>query len=112
MIAVWSLWRIPARVLGRTMPSVPLTAERRTRLLPLLALSLIVAGGALQLAGLATAGDAVWAATVATMLVPLTVSIARTLAAGRVGVDAIAATTPAPRRRSAAKATTPGWRRS
>lgn len=67
-----------------------LDAERRTRLLPLLTLALIVAGGALHLGGLPTAGDAVWAATVAIMLVPLTVSIARTLAAGRVGVDAIA----------------------
>ena len=65
-------------------------AERRTRLLPLLTLALILAGGALHLGGLPTAGDAVWAVTVAIMLVPLTVSIARTLAAGRVGVDAIA----------------------
>jgi heavy metal translocating P-type ATPase len=72
------------------VPSVVLTAESRTRLLPLLTLALIVAGGALHLAGAASAGDAVWAATVALMLVPLTVSIARALAAGRVGVDAIA----------------------
>jgi heavy metal translocating P-type ATPase len=72
------------------MPSVVLTAEGRTRLLPLLTLALIAVGGALALAGAATAADAVWAATVVTMLVPLTVSIARTLAAGRVGVDAIA----------------------
>jgi heavy metal translocating P-type ATPase len=49
-----------------------------------------VIGAALHLAGAPTAGDVVWAATVATMLVPLSVSIARTLAAGRVGVDAIA----------------------
>jgi heavy metal translocating P-type ATPase len=72
------------------MPSRVLTSEDRTRLLPLATLSLIVAGGALQLLGAPTAGDAVWAATVAVMLVPLTVSIVRTLAAGRVGVDAIA----------------------
>jgi heavy metal translocating P-type ATPase len=72
------------------MPSAVLTAEGRTRLLPLLTLALIVAGGALHAAGAPTAGDAVWAATVATMLVPLTVSIVRTLASGRVGVDAIA----------------------
>jgi heavy metal translocating P-type ATPase len=72
------------------MPSVVLTSEGRTRLLPLATLALIVAGGALHLAGAPTAGDVVWAATVATMLVPLTVSIVRTLAAGRVGVDAIA----------------------
>jgi heavy metal translocating P-type ATPase len=72
------------------VPSVVLTAEGRTRLLPLATLSLIVIGAALHLLGSATAGDAVWAATVAVMLVPLTVSIVRTLAAGRVGVDAIA----------------------
>ncbi|HJX32671.1 MAG TPA: HAD-IC family P-type ATPase, partial [Solirubrobacterales bacterium] len=53
-------------------------------------LALIVAGAALHLLGLGTAGDAVWAATVVTMLVPLTWSILRTLAQGRVGVDAIA----------------------
>ena len=68
------------------MPST----ELRTRLLPLATLTLIVAGGALHVAGAPTAGDAVWAATVATMLIPLTVSIVRTLASGRVGVDAIA----------------------
>jgi len=56
----------------------------------LLTLTLIVAGGVLHLAGAPAAGDAVWAATVAVMLVPLTISIVRTLAAGRVGVDAIA----------------------
>jgi heavy metal translocating P-type ATPase len=72
------------------MPSRLLTPENRTRLLPLLTLTLIVAGGLLHLAGAPSAGDAVWAATVAVMLVPLTVSIVRTLAAGRVGVDAIA----------------------
>jgi heavy metal translocating P-type ATPase len=66
------------------------TAELRTRLLPLVTLFMIAAGGVLALAGSPGAADAVWAATVAVMLVPLTVSIARTLAAGRVGVDAIA----------------------
>jgi heavy metal translocating P-type ATPase len=67
-----------------------LAADARPRLLALLDLFLIGAGGALHLLGAPTAGDAVWAATVAVMLVPLTVSIARTLARGRVGVDAIA----------------------
>jgi heavy metal translocating P-type ATPase len=65
-------------------------SETRTLLLPLATLGLIVVGGVLALAGAQTVADAVWAATVATMLIPLTVSIARTLAAGRVGVDAIA----------------------
>lgn len=72
------------------MPSALLTGEGRTRLLPLATLALIAIGTALHLAGVPAAGDAVWAATVAVMLVPLTVSIVRTLAAGRVGVDAIA----------------------
>jgi heavy metal translocating P-type ATPase len=51
---------------------------------------LIAVGAVLHLAGAGTAGDAVWAATVAVMLIPLTISIVRTLAQGRVGVDAIA----------------------
>jgi len=57
---------------------------------PFVCLSLIVLGGVLHLAGAPEAGDAVWAATVVLMLVPLTWSIVRTLAQGRVGVDAIA----------------------
>ena len=57
---------------------------------PFVCLFLIAVGGALHLAGAPEAGDAVWAATVAVMLVPLTWSIVRTLAQGRVGVDAIA----------------------
>jgi len=75
---------------GAEAPRPTLGAESRARLLPLATLALIVAGGALHLAGAPAAGDAVWAATVVVMLVPLTVAIARTLAAGRVGVDAIA----------------------
>ncbi len=67
-----------------------LAADTRPRLLPLFNLALIGVGGALHLLGAPTEGDAVWAATVAVMLVPLTVSIVRTLARGRVGVDAIA----------------------
>jgi heavy metal translocating P-type ATPase len=65
-------------------------ADARPRLLALACLLLIALGGALSLLGAGTAGDAVWAATVALMLVPLTWSILRTLAQGRVGVDAIA----------------------
>jgi heavy metal translocating P-type ATPase len=65
-------------------------AGSRPLLLAAATLALIVAGAALHLLGLGTAGDAVWAATVVTMLVPLTWSILRTLAQGRVGVDAIA----------------------
>jgi heavy metal translocating P-type ATPase len=58
--------------------------------MPIVTLALIALGGALALAGAAAAADAVWAATVVVMLLPLTVSIVRALAAGRVGVDAIA----------------------
>ena len=57
------------------------TADSRPLLLAAATLALIVAGGALHLLGEPIAGDAVWAATVAVMLVPLTWSIARTLAA-------------------------------
>ncbi|MGB7589230.1 MAG: heavy metal translocating P-type ATPase [Solirubrobacterales bacterium] len=66
------------------------TADARPRLVALTTLLLIAAGGALHVAGLATAGDAVWAATVAVMLVPLTVSVVRSLARGQLGVDVIA----------------------
>jgi heavy metal translocating P-type ATPase len=65
-------------------------ADTRPRLLALACLLLIAIGGVLSLLGATAAGDAVWAATVALMLVPLTWSIVRTLARGRVGVDAIA----------------------
>ncbi len=64
--------------------------DAHPRLLALACLILIATGGALSLLGAGAAGDAVWAATVVLMLVPLTWSIARTLAQGRVGVDAIA----------------------
>jgi heavy metal translocating P-type ATPase len=71
------------------MPSF-LSADARPRLLALACLVLIALGGALSLAGSTAAGNAVWAATVVLMLAPLTWSILRTLAQGRVGVDAIA----------------------
>ncbi len=64
--------------------------DARPRLLALACLLLIALGGALSLLGATAAGNAVWAATVALMLVPLTWSIGRTLAQGRIGVDAIA----------------------
>jgi heavy metal translocating P-type ATPase len=78
--------------IDRTMPSFAHTpaADARPRLLALACLVLIALGGALTLLGATAAGNAVWATTVALMLVPLTWSIVRTLAQGRVGVDAIA----------------------
>lgn len=60
------------------------------RLLALAALLAVVAGGLLHLAGQEPAGDALWAASVAVMLLPLTWSVARSLLHGDVGVDAIA----------------------
>jgi heavy metal translocating P-type ATPase len=64
--------------------------ESRQLRIALLTLVLILVGGLLHLLGAATAGNVVWAATVAVMLLPLSWSIVRTLASGRVGVDAIA----------------------
>ncbi len=60
------------------------------RLVALGALAGIGAGGLLYLLDQPRAGDALWAATTAVMLVPLTWSVAKTLARGVLGVDAIA----------------------
>jgi heavy metal translocating P-type ATPase len=60
------------------------------RLLPLVTATAIAVGGALHLLDHPTAGDAVWAAAVAVLLVPLTWSVAKTLLRGDVGVDMIA----------------------
>ncbi len=60
------------------------------RLLALAALAGVLVGGVLRLLGDAGAADAVWAASTALMLVPLTWSVARTLWRRDVGVDAIA----------------------
>ncbi len=50
-----------------------------------------LAGGALlHAAGHASAGDAIWAAGVALVLIPLTISVLRALLHGQVGVDVIA----------------------
>ncbi len=89
MMAIGSGTRSPPVDNGCSMRS-QLTGEFRTRLMPVVTLVMIAVGAVLSLAGATAAADAVWAATVAVMLLPLTVSIARTLAAGRVGVDAIA----------------------
>lgn len=50
----------------------------------------IAVGGALHLLDRPEAGDAIWAAGTLLVLLPLTVSVARTLLGGGVGVDAIA----------------------
>jgi heavy metal translocating P-type ATPase len=58
--------------------------------LALTALASVLVGGLLHLVGREPAGDALWAATVAVMLLPLTWSVLRSLRHGDVGVDAIA----------------------
>jgi len=60
------------------------------RVLAGLALAAVVLGGALYLTGAETAGEAVWMALTAALLVPLTVDVARSLRRGHVGVDVIA----------------------
>ena len=60
------------------------------RLLALAALAGVLVGGVLRLLGEVGVADAVWAASTAMMLVPLTWSVARTLWRRDVGVDAIA----------------------
>lgn len=58
--------------------------------LAFLALGSVLAGAFLHLIDYEAAGDALWAATVALMLVPLSWSVLRSLLRGDVGVDAIA----------------------
>ena len=58
--------------------------------LALAALASVLAGALLHLVGHDPIGDALWAATIAVMLIPLTWSVARSLLHGDVGVDAIA----------------------
>ena len=64
--------------------------EQRARLLAAGALTAVIVGALLALAGHATAADDVWAAAVVVMLVPLTWSVASSLRRGDVGVDVIA----------------------
>ena len=58
--------------------------------LALLVLSALAVGGALHLVDSPTAGDLVWGGATVVVLVPLAIAVARTVAGGRVGVDAIA----------------------
>ena len=60
------------------------------RLLALAALAGVLVGGVLRLLGEVGAAEAVWAASTALLLVPLTWSVARTLWRRDVGVDVIA----------------------
>jgi heavy metal translocating P-type ATPase len=63
---------------------------RLVRLLPFAAAAAIAAGGVAHLAGAPGLGNVLWATAVVATLVPLTASVARSLRAGDVGVDAIA----------------------
>jgi len=84
----------------RSAPSVHSVTDKRSTLRALrdvlpLALSLasalaIACGGVLALTGHGGAGDAVWAASVALILIPLGWSVARSLLHGDLGVDVIA----------------------
>src|SRR6478672_9834128 len=60
------------------------------RLLALAALAALAAGALLHAAGEPRAGSAVWAASTASILVPLVASVVRSLLRRDVGVDAIA----------------------
>jgi len=62
----------------------------KDRLLALAALAAIGAGGGLHLAGLARAGDVLWAGGTVLVLIPLAWSVAEALRRRDVGVDAIA----------------------
>ncbi|HSK15397.1 MAG TPA: heavy metal translocating P-type ATPase [Gaiellaceae bacterium] len=60
------------------------------RILALFALAAVAVGGLLHLLGQPEAGDAVWAGSTALILLPLALSVLRSLLRGDVGVDAIA----------------------
>jgi len=62
----------------------------RIRMLAAAALLGTLAGGACHLAGAPAAGDALWIATIAGTLIPVSWSVARALAHGDAGVDVIA----------------------
>ena len=60
------------------------------RLLAAGVLVAIGAGGLLHLSAQPAAGDAIWAVATTVVLVPLAISVGRSLVRGDVGVDAIA----------------------
>jgi cation transport ATPase len=68
----------------------PRTAITKDVLLPGAAAVSLAAGGVLTLAGAHTPAHAVWAAATVALLIPLTLSVLRSLVRGDVGVDAIA----------------------
>jgi heavy metal translocating P-type ATPase len=84
----------PARELeaarARRRGALAALREFGQRTVALVQLGALVAGGALHLLDLPAAGDAVWAASVAVMLVVLSWSVGRALLRGDIGVDVIA----------------------
>lgn len=66
------------------------TGDQAPRLLAAASLAAVATGGILHLGGSPTAGDAVWAASIAVLLVPLAWSVVRAFARGDLGVDLIA----------------------
>ena len=81
---------VGARARGRPARCGGAVNERLTRVLPPLSAAATAIGGAAHLAAAPRVGDAIWAAALVAVLVPLTVAVARSLRAGDVGVDAIA----------------------
>jgi heavy metal translocating P-type ATPase len=79
--------RSPSASLGLSRASIQ---DALPRALPVVAALGIACGAVLHLSGSGEAGDAVWAASIALLLVPLTWSVVRALAHGDAGVDVIA----------------------
>jgi heavy metal translocating P-type ATPase len=73
-----------------TSSSSASTRAATSSILPLFSLTALAAGGILHAAGDAGAGDAVWAASIVVLLIPLAFSVVRSLAHGDLGVDVIA----------------------
>jgi heavy metal translocating P-type ATPase len=69
---------------------LPRTALGKQLLLPAAAAASLACGGVLALAGEDALANAIWAAATIALLLPLSISVLRSLARGDVGVDAIA----------------------
>ena len=80
----------PRPVFGRLAPPAALRRLTSATAVAVAAVSALAAGGVLLALGHQRGADIVWAALVAVLLVPLCVSVVRTLLRGDVGVDAIA----------------------
>lgn len=72
------------------MPGPPRTAAETRLLLPGAATASLIAGGVLELAGAHGLANAIWAASTLLLLIPLTISVTKSLLRRDVGVDTIA----------------------